>query len=150
KELGADVVINSKDENLLERIKEETEHGLGVDIVMETAGSSITQEQSILISRKHGTIVYVGTSHKPLTLSEKAVDNILRGELTIKGSWNSYTAPYPGRAWSGSIDAMQKGKINFKPMISHRIKLEDLNEYLSGMADRTIPYNKVIVEVNPD
>ncbi|XJS10889.1 galactitol-1-phosphate 5-dehydrogenase [Aerococcaceae bacterium WGS1372] len=149
KELGADIVINSKTENLLERIGEVTEDGLGVNLVIETAGSSITQEQSLLITRKNGTVVFVGISHKPLNLSEEAVENILRGELTIKGSWNSYTAPYPGRAWTGTIDAMQKGQIVFSPMISHRIQLEDLNEYLAGMFDHSIQYNKVVIEVNP-
>lgn len=150
KELGADVTINSRTEDLFERIKEETDHGLGVNIVMETAGSSITQEQALLITRKNGTVVYVGTSHSQLKLSEEAVDNVLRGELTIKGSWNSYTAPYPGRAWTGTVEAMKRGQIVFTPMISHRIKLEDLNEYLSGMADRSIQFNKVVVEVNPE
>lgn len=150
KELGADVTINSRTEDLFERIKEETDYGLGVNIVMETAGSSITQEQALMITRKSGTIVYVGISHSPLNLSEEAIENVLRGELTIKGSWNSYTAPYPGRAWSGTIEAMKRGQIVFTPMISHRIKLEELNEYLAGMADRSIQFNKVVVEVNPE
>lgn len=145
KKFGADEVINSKNEDVYKRINELTE--LGVDVVLETAGSKITQEQSINMTKKHGKIVFVGISHSDLSLSAKSVERILRAELTIKGSWNSYTAPYPGRAWEGIVVAMEKGEIKFKEMISHNIKLENLNEYLKGMYDKTIPFNKVVVEI---
>jgi L-iditol 2-dehydrogenase len=148
KKLGADEVINSKNENLYERIEALTD--LGVDVAIETAGSAITQEQAVNISRKHGKIVYVGISHSDLHLSEESVETILRGELTITGSWNSYTAPYPGRAWEGSVLAMDAGEIKFKEMISHMIGLEDLNEYLQGMHDGSLNFNKVVVKVDSD
>ena len=148
RKFGADEIINSKNEDIYERIEELTK--LGVDVVLETAGSPITQEQSINITKKHGKIVFVGISHSKLSLSSKSVEKILRAELTIKGSWNSYTAPYPGRAWEGSVLAMKKGKIKFKEMISHNIKLDSLNNYLKGMYDKSIPFNKVIVEINPE
>jgi len=147
KEVGADVTINSKNENLMERIQEETE--LGVHVVLETAGSKITQEQALLITRKHGKIVYVGISHSPLSLSEEAAERILRAELTIKGSWNSYTAPYPGKDWVGTMHFMKTGDIVFKPMISHRIQLSEVGKYLHDMHNHKIEYNKVIVEIDP-
>ncbi|MPW25371.1 alcohol dehydrogenase catalytic domain-containing protein [Alkalibaculum sp. M08DMB] len=146
KELGADVTINSKSENLMEKILEETE--LGVHVVLETAGSSITQEQALMITRKHGKIVYIGISHNELSLSEKTVERILRAELTIKGSWNSYTAPYPGRDWEATMNFMKTGHIVFKPMISHRIQLSEIGQYLKDMYNHNIEFNKVIVEVN--
>lgn len=146
KELGADVTINSKNEDLLARIKKET--GLGVHVVIETAGSKITQAQALLITRKHGKIVYVGISHSELTFSAKAAERILRAELIINGSWNSYTAPYPGRAWEATLDNMSKGKILFKPMISHHIQLEELGEYIPNMFKRNFSFNKVLVAVN--
>jgi len=148
KSLGADITVNSKNEDLYQKIEETTE--LGVDVVLETAGSKVTQEQALMITKKHGKIVYVGISHTELTLSEEAVERILRAELNIKGSWNSYTAPYPGKAWEGTIDSIKKGDIVFKPKISHRIRLNQLNEYLKGMYEKTLPFNKVVVEINPE
>lgn len=148
KKLGATVVINSGHENLAERIKEET--GLGVHVVMETAGSCHTQEQALMIARKQGKIVYVGISHTELLLQAGSAEKILRSELTIKGSWNSYTAPYPGRDWEGTLHFMQKGDIVFEPMISHHISLNELDFYTKGMFDRSIPFNKVIVDIHPE
>lgn len=144
KELGATHTINSKKENLEERIKELTTYG--VNVAIETAGSAFTQTQSLLITRKRGNIVFVGITHTPLNLSESEAERILRSELTIRGSWNSYTSPYPGRAWQGTIDAMAKGEIVFKPMISHKINLKELGKYLVGMYNKSIPFNKVIVD----
>lgn len=42
---------------------------------------------------------------------------------------------------------MGKGEIVFKPMISHKIKLEEVGEYLKKMANREINFNKVVVEI---
>ncbi len=145
KKLGATHVVNSKETNAVEKIKKIT--GIGADAVIETAGSRFTQEQSLLMARKHGTIVFVGISHTELPLSANAAESILRGELTIKGSWNSYTQPYPGKAWTTTLEFMGKGDIVFEPMISHEIKLEEVGEYLSKMAKREINFNKVIVEI---
>lgn len=145
KELGANYTINSKEVDAIEEIKNITNGG--ADVVVETAGSRFTQEQSLLIAKKRGTIVFVGISHTELPLSAKAAENILRGELTLKGSWNSYTSPYPGRAWTATLDFMGSGDIVFKPMISHKIGLNDVGEYLSKMAKREINFNKVLVEI---
>lgn len=145
KELGATDLINSKEVDPIQKIKELT--GIGVDVVIETAGSKFTQEQALSIARKHGRIVFVGISHSELPLKAKSAENILRGELTITGSWNSYTMPYPGQAWPATIDFMNKGSIVFKPMISHKIRLEEVGYYLEKMAKREIEFNKVLVEI---
>lgn len=143
KQLGATDTINAKATDAIAAIK--NLNG-GAEVVIETAGSRFTQEQALLIARKKGTIVFVGISHTDLPLSAKAAECILRGELTIKGSWNSYTQPYPGRAWTATLDFMEKGKIVFKPMISHLIALEELGAYLTKMANREIDFNKVLVK----
>ncbi|MGM0214355.1 galactitol-1-phosphate 5-dehydrogenase [Enterococcus sp. AZ109] len=148
KELGADIAINSKDEDLEKAIK--VVAGLGVDVVIETAGSKITQKQSLLITRKHGRIVFVGISHQDLPLSETEAERIMRAELTITGSWNSYTAPYPGRAWEATLDEMSKGRVKFKEMISHEISLGELSDVLPKMFKRELNYNKIVVAVNPE
>lgn len=146
KKLGADVTINSMNEDLEEAIKRETK--LGVHVVIETAGTKITQKQSLLITRKKGTIVFVGLSHQELPLTASEAERILRAELTITGSWNSYTAPYPGRAWEATLDEMGKGRIEFKPMISHIIGLSEVKDYLPKMYTRELDFNKVLVDVS--
>lgn len=145
KKLGATDVINAKEADPVETIRRLT--GMGVHAVIETAGSKFTQEQALNMAKKHGHIVYVGISHSELSLQPKSAENILRGELNITGSWNSYTMPYPGRAWQAAIDFMGKGDIVFKPMISHTIQLNEVGGYLQKMANREIPFNKVLVQL---
>lgn len=145
KSLGANYTLNSKEVNVIKEIKKIINEG--ADVVIETAGSRFTQEQSLLIAKKRGKIVFVGISHTELPLSVEATECILRGELTLQGSWNSYTSPYPGRAWTATLDFMEKGDIVFTPMISHKIGLNEVGDFLSKMSKREINFNKILVEI---
>ncbi|MBK1813646.1 galactitol-1-phosphate 5-dehydrogenase [Clostridium sp. YIM B02505] len=144
KQLGADITVNSKECDAVQTILELTKGG--ADVVAETAGSKFTQEQAILVAKKKGRIVFLGISHSDLPLKENGIEKVLRGEIKIQGSWNSYTSPYPGKAWHATIDFMAKGQIQFKPMISHKIGVEEVGQYLSDMANRKIYFNKVLVQ----
>jgi L-iditol 2-dehydrogenase len=143
KELGADITVNSREVDAVEKIREITNGG--AEVVVETAGTVITQQQSILAAKKKGRVVFLGITHKGLDLEGKTMDHLLRGELTIQGSWNSYTPPYPGIAWKATLDYMAKGQLKFKEMISHKIQVEQVGEYLKGMANKTLEFNKVLV-----
>lgn len=145
RKLGATDTINSKECDPVERLRELA--GLGADAVLETAGSKFTQEQSLHMVKKHGHIVFIGISHGELPLRAASAENILRREITLRGSWNSYTAPYPGRAWNAALDFMGSGVVVFEPMISHVIKLEEVGEYLRKMAQHEIQFNKVLIEI---
>jgi L-iditol 2-dehydrogenase len=141
-ELGADVCINSRTENPVEVIKEQT-GGRGVERTIEFAGHPLTQEQSILATAKLGTSVWGGISHRGLELSEKAVDDILRKELVIAGSWNSSFAPLRSD-WGTSIKLMGLGKIRAGNIITHRLPLERIREAFEMMLAREEYFNKVM------
>jgi len=143
RKLGADITINSSRIGVVEKIKEITSGG--ADVAIETAGTSIAQQQAILSTKKRGRVVFVGISHSGLQLDENTVEHVLRGEVSIQGSWNSYTAPFPGMAWKATIDFMTKGLINFKEIVSHIIKVDDIPYYLKSMSEQTISYNKVLI-----
>ncbi|GAA4714810.1 galactitol-1-phosphate 5-dehydrogenase [Brevibacillus fulvus] len=143
KQLGADITIDARASDVVATIRELTDGG--ADVVAETAGSRITQQQSILAARKKGRVVFLGISHASLPLEEATVEHLLRGEIKVQGSWNSYTAPYPGIAWQATVDFLTKGTIQFKPLISHRIAVEEAGTYLKGMAERTLAFNKVLL-----
>lgn len=143
RDLGADITINAKEFDVVQKIRELTDGG--ADVVAETAGNKITQQQSILAAKKKGRVVFLGIAHSNLPLEEATMEHVLRGEIKIQGTWNSYTAPYPGIAWKATLDFMAKGDIKFKPMVSHKISVNEVGEYLQGMADRTLHFNKVLV-----
>lgn len=148
-ELGCERTINPLNEDLLEVINKCT-NGLGVDIAFECAGSKVTQEQCLLIARKKGKVGYLGIAYSDVHLSEKAFENIFRRELTIKGFWNSYSAPFPGEEWTKSIDFIKKGKIKLKELISHRFKLEDTQKAFNMIINREEVYGKVLIIPNEE
>lgn len=142
--LGADIGINALKENPVEKIMELT-NGFGVDICIECAGSKITQEQCLLVTKKKGKIGYQGIGHAGIELSEAAFEGIFRKELNIQGFWNSYSAPFPGQEWFKSIEYVKQKKIKLKQLISHRFSLEDTAKAFEMIGARKEEYNKIMI-----
>ena len=91
--LGADVVINPRNENIVERVMEETD-GLGADVAIEAVGSPSAVIDGIKILKKHGNLVVVG-----ITGEETKVNftGIMDRELHIIGAQAYSHWPSDGR-----------------------------------------------------
>jgi L-iditol 2-dehydrogenase len=144
KKYGVTDTINSLEEPLEERIVELTNE-MGVDIAIECAGSKITEEQCLLITKKGGKIGYQGIAYSDVLLHQRAFENIFRREYTIQGFWNSYSAPFPGKEWLHSATFIEQGKIQLKDLISHRFELEDIQKAFDLTVNREESYNKVMI-----
>ena len=83
KKVGADVVINSKNEDAAAKVKEAT-GGLGANVVIDFSGVPIGQLTCLHCASKLGRVILLGISHKGLDLSEKEVDLIMREQLDIR------------------------------------------------------------------
>jgi L-iditol 2-dehydrogenase len=140
--LGADFCINGDVEDPVEVIRDHTQ-GRGIERTLELAGNPVTQEQSVLVTAKRGSCVWAGISHRSLTISEKAVDDILRKEMTVKGSWNSSYTPLVND-WETALSFMGKGRLRSDNIISHRLPLEKVPQSLKMMQDRKVYFNKVM------
>lgn len=141
---GATKTINSLEEDLEAKVMEYT-NGVGADIVLECAGSKITQEQALLLGKKHGKIGYLGIAYSDVLMHERAFENIFRREYTLKGFWNSYSAPFPGRAWTNAVDFINNGKFNLDGVVSHRYPLEETADAFEMILSREEPYSKVLI-----
>jgi len=146
KALGADYCINGLKTDVEKEILELT-GGVGVDISMETAGSKITQEQCLVVTKKRGKVGYLGIARSDILLKEKSFESIFRHELTLKGFWNSYSAPFPGAAWEKSIEYIQDGRIELEKLISHRFALHDVGAAFTMIKERKEEYNKILLVV---
>lgn len=144
--LGATDLVNSGEGDAAEAIAALTA-GKGVDVVLETAGVTVTQIQSVAICRNQGTVVYLGTAHRDISFPAAVFERIVRKELNLTGSWNSFSAPFPGREWRAVIDYIANGSLPMQEYISHTIPLSTLGAMLEQMASRSILYNKVIVDM---
>lgn len=118
-ELGAAAVINSAEEDVLERSKELTE-GEGFDLAIETAGTEITASQCIQTVRKGSVIVLVGYGKSgmmnlPMSLA-------LDKEVTFKTVFR-YRHIYPL-----AIEAVASGKVNLAGIVTHQFDFEHVQE----------------------
>jgi L-iditol 2-dehydrogenase len=143
KKAGADDVINSRHVNPVEAVEEIT-RGSGADIVLDISGAKTAQHQGICSAGNSGTVVLVGISHDSLELSKKAVDRILRRELIIRGSWNSFSPPFPGEEWTRSLSLMAKGLIWKPEFISHRLRLKEGPHIFAALKDKDFFFSKII------
>lgn len=139
KELGADMVINGKDEDTVARIMELT-NGRGFDLGIETAGSQITASQLIKGANKGATIVFVGYSASgEMTLP---IGMALDKELTFKTIFR-YRNIYPM-----AIDAVATGKINIKNIVTDYFELDDIQNALMTCVENKADIVKGVVKIN--
>ncbi|AVW11616.1 MULTISPECIES: galactitol-1-phosphate 5-dehydrogenase [Lactiplantibacillus] len=146
-EEGCTHVINSSKVNLVDEVNRIT-NNRGVNIAMECAGSKITEEQTLLITARRGKIGYVGIAYADVTLHQQAFESIFRHELTLKGFWNSYSAPFPGKEWTATIDLVNSGKIKISDLITHKFTLDQMQEAYDMITTRSESFNKVMFYPN--
>ncbi len=142
KTAGATDVVNSLEKEPAVAVREIAPGG--ADVILDASGAPVAQHQCVLCAANHGVVIFLGISHAGLDLSEKAVDRILRGELRIQGSWNSFSKPFPGREWTSSVELMEKGVFWNPAFISHRLKLEDGPKFFADLARKRFPFDKIM------
>ncbi|WP_369018175.1 galactitol-1-phosphate 5-dehydrogenase [Thermatribacter velox] len=141
-EVGADYLVNAKNTDPVKFILDKT--GRGVQRVIELAGSKITQEQSIRLADKEGTIVFCGISYDDLVIPASTLDALLRKEVRLVGAWNSVFSPLPVNEWELSLHFMARGGLRCKPLISHRFSLDEAPEVFQRIWARSEFFNKVL------
>ena len=137
-ELGADYVINGKEEDVVARVKELT-GGKGMDLGIETAGSQITAAQLIRSAKKGSTIVFVGYSASgEMTLP---IGMALDKELNFKTVFR-YRNIYPM-----AIQAVADGKIAIKDIVTDYFELDDIKKALDSCVHNKADIVKGVIKV---
>lgn len=132
KNLEIDLIINRHYSSEEERIKKilDLTHGRGADIVIEATGVSIAVKEGIKFLRKGGAYLIVGVATPqddiPLNIYEITSKN-----LHIQGIWVSDT-----KHFIQAVSFIEKHQEIFKPLITHRISLREVNEGLKLMEER--------------
>lgn len=92
-----------------------------------------------------GKVVLMGNPAKDVSLLSKNYQQILRKELELEGTWNSSYSDVQND-WKESLAAMSEGKLNLKPLITHRISLSECKTMLEKMRDKKEFYCKVLID----
>lgn len=144
KKLGADIVINPTEIDIKTFFKT---HELP-DVVIETAGSPITQIQAIEYVQRRGKVVYVGTCTQDVKFSPEIFEKLVRYELEVTGSWMSYSAPFPGYEWSAGLRYMATKEIDVTPLITGIYALDDIALPFHEMVKKDTRHIKLLYDMN--
>lgn len=114
--LGATRVINAKEADTI-KVMEELTKGKGADVVIETAGSKITVQQTAYLVKRGGTIVLVGMA--PEDIIDYNFAKLMAKEANINTVFR-YRNIYPK-----AINAIAKGIIDVSGIVTHEFDFED-------------------------
>jgi 2-desacetyl-2-hydroxyethyl bacteriochlorophyllide A dehydrogenase len=113
---GAHIVIDAAKEDAVKAVMEATAN-MGVNTVIECAGTQTTFDQSVAMARGGGKIMLVGVYEEALTWDPQAV---IAKNLTLTGCL--------GGNFPAAIDLLKSGKVTAKTVISHRFSLDQAAE----------------------
>lgn len=136
KETGADNTMNYKRDDIVAKTLEFT-NGEGADIVIETSGNMKAFNQSIQAVRPGGKIVllsFYSQTEFPATINNAIVKDI--DILCVLASPN---------AFEPTLALMGSGRINVKPLITHKMPLEKVPEAIQMIQDKKECRIKVLV-----
>jgi L-iditol 2-dehydrogenase len=123
KRLGADTVVNTRNEGFIEDIRS------GYGYVFETAGHPDAIRLGFDLVSAGGTYTCIGTPSAPVTFEWKLWEQMNRKEFYMTGTWMSYSAPFPGREWRLTAHYFGTGALRMdEDMVFARFPLEKVAE----------------------
>ncbi|KAH9951645.1 xylitol dehydrogenase [Amylocystis lapponica] len=91
-----------------------------IDLVVDASGAEVSIQTGIFVARQGGTFVQLGMGPPEITIPITA---LLIKELNFKGSFRYGPGDYPL-----AISLVEQGKIDLKPLITHRFPFENAIE----------------------
>jgi threonine dehydrogenase-like Zn-dependent dehydrogenase len=114
--LGADRAHDS-------RVERVSDAEAGFEFVFETAGVPAAEILALRLAAPRGQVMFVGTPHVPLTLQPDEFELVNRKELTVRGSWMNYSAPFPGWEWEFGAHLLATGRVRTGPLVDRVLPL---------------------------
>ena len=133
--------------------------GKGADVCFDCVGTQPVISQCVDAAAPAGMVVLVGNPASDIGLAKATYWKILRRQLTLKGIWNSSfavgahrpdktgTPPAAADDWTYVMERLATHRIRPAELITHRLPLEQLEDGLAIMRDKTEPYGKVMLTV---
>jgi L-iditol 2-dehydrogenase len=135
KELGADVVVNSREQDPVQAVRDVT-GGRGADVTIDCAGGDDTFDQSIKMTKPGGRVILVAFYHGPVTAD---VADAVRRNLTI------YTERGEGGTSVGrALALLAAGRVRAKPLVSQTFPLAEVHRGFEVVEQRIGDPIKVI------
>lgn len=145
KEVGLMNAIIGGESDLEGLIMEKT-MGTGVDVAIEAAGSKAAFSQAITLLRTEGRLGLVGRPVGGMIIEDKIYERILRGQISIRGTWSFEFTRFPHNAWMTGIDAIKCKDIITEPLITHRFPIDKTFEAIKMMHEQKEFINKILIK----
>lgn len=117
--LGADIVVNPVENDLIEVLKM---NGIsGADVVFECVGSKITAKQALDVVKRGGHIILFGVAGVDDEVALRPFD-VYQKQLTIRGSFINPDTNYR------AVELLGSGRLIVKDLVTHLYRIDDINE----------------------
>ncbi len=113
-----------------------------IDCAIEGTGAAAALNNAITALKSHGRLVLMGNPAKDMTIKQSVYSQILRKELSMRGTWNS-SFNQVLNDWTATVAAMADGSIEYESLITHRFPLSECNKALEMMRDKKEFFTKV-------
>lgn len=137
RKMGADAVINPKEEEYLKAVERLT-GGKMLDMSIEAVGVQATANQSIKSIKVGGVSVWVGMSQKEMTIN---MQDIVCSAREIRGSFN-----YTHAEFGEVVELLGGGKVDAKSLISEVVSLEEAPEAFKALHAHPEKYIKILID----
>ncbi|WP_372712814.1 zinc-binding alcohol dehydrogenase family protein [Ilyobacter sp.] len=133
--LGADLTVNPAKKDVAEAVKEFT-NGEGANVIIDAVCIPQTFEQAVELASAAGRIVILGFNPNPSAISQV---HITKKGLEIKGS-RLHNNQFPT-----VVDWFDNKKVDAKKLISHKFKIEDIQEMFDLIDNDPSKVCKIVV-----
>ncbi len=114
------------------------------DLIIEAAGHPSSINAAARMAAPGGHVVFIGIPVGDVSLDNATFQHFLRQEVSLHGSWNSFGAPFPGKQWHVTLDALVTGKLQWEFMISHELPLEELPAMFETLKGKNDFFSKIM------
>lgn len=133
-EVGADIVVNPKEEDLREKVFKATK--LGADVVVDAVG--VLLEDALKVVRRGGRVLLFGQNAQYVNKIRQ--NDITRNEITVMGSYIA------NRTFPMVVKVLEAGLLPLTKLITDRIKISEFEKGLAKMREG----NAIEVMVYPE
>ena len=134
RDLGADFVIDPREDAPISLFRKETNGG--VDVAFEAAGISETFTQSMRSTKYDGTVVVVSVFEGDASIHP---NDIMQAERTVKGSFG-YADEFPT-----TLQMMADGRLNPEKYVTGEVPLDDVDEAFQRLLEPDSDDVKILV-----
>lgn len=118
------------------------------DAVIEAVGTPEAVAAALCAAGPGACVVLTGNPAGDMTLTQNVYWTILRRQLRVSGTWNSFYDGKNASDWTETLEALKCGKLDAESLITHRFPQEKLEDGLRLMADHRKAYCKVMTVWN--